>query len=144
VDLSGCEHLRAPAGSRPAARLYAAGVQIYRWNGTAWDFVAPAAELFADARASGSVGTHFAGPTWRSVSGGSVVGAVLERCPAAPGAIPWLLLSAVADGPGIFHGVTRIQRVNTVGGTAPLAPGSAVGEERRVPYTAEYYFYRPR
>jgi hypothetical protein len=111
VDLSGCEHLRAPAGSRPAARLYAAGVQIYPWNGTAWDFVAPAAELFADARASGSVGTHFAGPTWRSVSGGSVVGAVLERCP---------------------------------GGTAPLAPGSAVGEERRVPYTAEYYFYRPR
>jgi hypothetical protein len=32
--------------------------------------------------------------------------------------------------------------VNTVGGKAPTDPGSFVGEEARVPYTAEYYFYR--
>ena len=36
----------------------------------------------------------------------------------------------------------RIQRVNTVGGKAPTAPGDYVGELVRVPYTAEYFFYR--
>ena len=29
--------------------MYAEGVQIYRWNGTSSIFVAPEAELFADA-----------------------------------------------------------------------------------------------
>jgi len=38
--------------------------------------------------------------------------------------------------------VTQIQRVNTVGGNAPANPGSVTGEEARVPYTAEYFFYR--
>ena len=58
-------------------------------------------------------------------------------------AIPWLLLRAVsADGPGIFARTTYIQRVNTVGGLAPSTPGTAVGQEADVPYTAEYFFYR--
>jgi hypothetical protein len=57
--------------------------------------------------------------------------------------IPWLRLEAVTtEGPGIFDGVTQVLRVNTTGGAAPAAPGSVVGEEARVPYTAEYYFYR--
>jgi hypothetical protein len=56
--------------------------------------------------------------------------------------IPWLLLDAVqSGGSGMFHDVSSIQRVNTAGGRAPSAPGSA-GEVRNVPYTAEYYFYR--
>jgi hypothetical protein len=38
--------------------------------------------------------------------------------------------------------VTFIQRVNTIGGTAPAEAGLFVGDEARVPYTAEYYFYR--
>ena len=38
--------------------------------------------------------------------------------------------------------MTFIQRVNTTGGIAPAAPGTTVGEEARVPYTAEYFFYR--
>jgi len=38
--------------------------------------------------------------------------------------------------------VTFIQRVNTVGGNAPAAAGTFVGEETRVPYSAEYLFYR--
>jgi hypothetical protein len=32
--------------------------------------------------------------------------------------------------------------VNTTGGLAPSAPPAQAGEEARVPYTAEYYFYR--
>ena len=143
VDLGACTRLQPPEGSRLAYHAYARGVQIYRWNGAGWSFVAPAANLSADAGGASSVGTHYAGPTWRSNSGGTVVGTVTERCVADPGAIPWLLLGATPDGgPGIFHRVAYIQRVNTVGGMAPGTAGSVVGEEQRVPYTAEYYFYR--
>jgi len=74
-----------------------------------------------------------------------VVGRVLERATPDPDAIPWLLLEAVSsEGPGIFDGVTYIQRVDTVGGKAPADPGDFVGEMARVPYTAEYYFYRAK
>jgi hypothetical protein len=59
-----------------------------------------------------------------------------------PASIPWLSLSAVADGPGIFHHVTFIQRLHTVGGNAPSTAGTLIGEERRVPYTADYLFYK--
>ena len=142
-DLGDCQDLQVPAGNKVAFHVYAEGVQIYRWNGTSWIFVAPEAVLFADAGDDGVVGIHYAGPTWESNSGSKVVGTVLERCTPDPDAIPWLLLGAVSnEGPGIFHRVTFIQRVNTVGGKAPADPGDFVGEEVRVPYTAEYFFYR--
>jgi hypothetical protein len=143
-ELSGsCTNIAVPAGNKVCFHVYAAGVQIYRWNGTAWAFVAPAAVLYANADHDGEVGTHYAGPTWESNSGSKVVGLRIAACTPDVTAIPWLLLQAVsADGPGIFHRVTYIQRVNTVGGVAPSGPGTTVGEERQVPYTAEYFFYR--
>ena len=142
-DLGDCQNLQVPAGNKVAFHVYAEGVQIYRWNGTSWVFVAPEAVLFADAGGNGAVGIHYAGPTWESNSGSKVVGTVLERCTPDPDAIPWLLLKAVSnEGPGIFHRVTFIQRVNTVGGNAPADPGDFPGEVVRVPYTAEYFFYR--
>jgi hypothetical protein len=60
-------------------------------------------------------------------------------------AIPWLILSAVPTdtvGPGIFARTTYVQRVNTTGGLAPATPPTALGQEARVAYTAEYFFYR--
>ena len=142
-QLALCPNLRTPVGSKLAAALYAEGVQIYSWNGTTWTFVAPDAELFASTNGQGQIGSHYAGPTWESISGSKVVGAVVDRCTPDPDAVPWLLLSAVsAAGPGIFRGVTYIQRVHTTGGNAPLQPGTSVGEEARVPYTADYLFYR--
>jgi hypothetical protein len=126
-----------------AFHVYALGVQIYRWNGVSWVFVAPSARLFADAEYHGEVGTHYAGPTWESNSGGKVVATRLEGCTPDPTAIPWLLLQMVSSqGPGIFDRVTYIQRVNTSGGLAPTDPGQFVGQEVGVPYAAEYYFYR--
>jgi hypothetical protein len=99
--------------------------------------------LYANVNANGVVGTHYAGPTWESNSGSYVVGAVEIRCTPDPDAIPWLRLRAVeSDGPGIFHRVTYIQRVNTVGGLAPSEPGEFPGDVARVPYTADYFFYR--
>jgi hypothetical protein len=143
MDLGSCDSLQAPEGSTLEYELYAEGVQIYRWTGTSWGPVAPRADLFADAGRTGLVGTHFAGPKWRSMGGSTVAGAVLRRCPSETGAIPWLLLTATPENEsGMFGRTTFIQRVNTVGGVAPASPGQVVGEVREEPYTALYRFFR--
>ncbi|MFO0950751.1 MAG: DUF3455 domain-containing protein [Isosphaeraceae bacterium] len=142
-DLSECPALEVPSGNKLAFHTYAEGVQVYRWDGSAWQFVAPEALLFADAGGGGVVGIHFAGPTWESLSGSRVVGSVVARYTADPDSIPWLLLKAVSsEGPGPFHRITAIQRLYTVGGKAPGFPGAYLGDVARVPYTAEYFFYR--
>ena len=138
-----CDRLQVQPGDKVSFHVYALGVQIYRWNGASWVFVAPAARLFADAEYHGEVGLHYAGPTWESNSGGKVIASRLESCAPDPTAIAWLLLQTVSNqGPGIFDGVTYVQRINTAGGLPPTAPGPYVGAEEQVPYTAEYYFYR--
>ena len=139
----GCGQIQVQAGNKVSFHTYALGVQIYRWNGTGWDFVAPSAKLFADRGFRGLVGEHYAGPTWESNSGSSVVARRVDGCTPDANSIPWLLLQAVTtSGPGIFSRTTFIQRTNTVGGTAPGTPGPFPGFEQQVPYVAEYYFYR--
>src|SRR5512147_1138506 len=63
-----CTRIQAPAGHKVCFHVYAVGVQIYRWDGTAWVFVAPVATLFADANYHGQVGIHYRGPTWEDNS----------------------------------------------------------------------------
>jgi hypothetical protein len=138
-----CDRLQVQQGNEVAFHAYALGVQIYRWNGAAWDFVKPEATLYADPNYRGIVGIHYGGPTWESNSGSNVVAKRLEGCSPDSTAIDWLLLQATSNsGPGIFGNVTYIQRVNTVGGVKPATPGSTIGAEAKIPYTAEYYFYR--
>ncbi len=140
-----CGSIRVPEGNQVSFHVYAIGVQIYRWNGAAWALVAPSAALYADREYKGNVGIHYEGPRWESNSGSVVQAARVPNTGCTPdsSAIAWLLLKRVAtDGPGIFSKVTYIQRVATTGGLAPTAPGTTVGEEKRIPYTAEYYFYR--
>lgn len=150
-DLYGCDNLRVPAGNELAFSLYAEGVQVYKWDGAQWVFVAPKAFLYsnlgpAENGTPGPVlGTHFAGPTWESLTGSRVVGSVVDRCTPTlvDGAIPWLLLEAVDHtGYGIFDNVTYIQRLHTNGGLAPSTPGAVAGQKVYVPYSAYYYFYR--
>ncbi|MGD9562387.1 MAG: DUF3455 domain-containing protein [Pyrinomonadaceae bacterium] len=140
----GCSAIEVPAGNSLAFHAYAAGVQVYRWNGSQWAFVAPDAGLFADPSYRRYVGSHFAGPTWMSRGGtSSVIAATAERCSPDAEAVAWLLLEATeTEGYGIFGGTTFIQRANTSGGLAPTIPGGSIGQQARVPYTAEYYFYR--
>jgi Protein of unknown function (DUF3455) len=138
-----CAKIHVEAGHKVIAHAYAVGVQIYRWTGTSWAFVGPEALLYQGEDEHGEFAIHYAGPTWESESGSKVVATVEERCFPDPDAIPWLRLKASSsEGPGIFDGVTYIQRVNTQGGVAPSEPGDFVGEVVEVPYTAEYYFYR--
>jgi len=141
--LSDYPKLQVPAGHKVAFETYAEGVQVYVWDGSAWVFLWPEALLYAGPEDDGPVGIHYVGPTWESASGSYVVGRVLERATPNASAIPWLLLEATdRGGPGIFARTTYIQRVNTTGGKAPAEPGDFVGEMARVPYTADYYFYR--
>src|SRR5262249_17791709 len=118
------------------------GVQIYRWDGTKWVFVAPEAVLFeGDA---GAVAIHFAGPTWESRSGSTVVGSGVAKGPPDPGPIPGLDLTASSEGPRIFPDGTFLQRLNPMGGIATDEPGDFIGDEARVPYMAQYVFYRKK
>jgi hypothetical protein len=142
---SNCSSLEVQDTNKVSMHAYAVGVQIYRWNGTAWIFVAPAAILYANEDHDGEVATHYAGPTWESNSGSKVVGSRFAGCTPDTNSIPWLLLKAVStNGPGILDRVTWIQRINTVGGLAPATPGTSAGQEAQVPYTAEYIFYRAK
>ena len=141
-DLSACPNLQVPEGNTVKFHAYATGVQIYQWSGSTWAFVAPSATLYGDPGYHGQVGIHYAGPTWQSNSGSKVVGRRLAGCTPDPNSIPWLLLVSVSsEGPGVLDNVSYVQRVNTVGGKAPSAPGTTAGQIAQVPYTAEYYFY---
>ena len=129
------------AGNKVHFQAFGVGFQVYTWNGTNWGAPVPDAVLL---HGEGVVATHFEGPTWESHSGSRVRGA-LDKPPVTvnTNAIPWLLLKAVStEGPGIFADTTFIHRVNTTGGKAPTANGTTVGQIARVPYTADYVFYR--
>ena len=143
--------LNPPADQAVFLEALATGVQIYECSAKAdqpstfeWTFRAPEASLVD--RSGHTLGKHFAGPTWESVDGSSVVGDVRARDPGpTPTAIPWLLLSAKStSGAGPLSQTRSVQRVQTVGGLAPSEPCSSANAKQiaRVPYTATYYFYR--
>jgi len=122
---------------------FAVGVQIYTWNGVSWGPAVPSATLFDDD--GNIVATHFAGPRWKSNSGSIVLGGVVQPTVIVDtNSIPWVKLEALTtEGPGIFADTKFIQRVNTTGGKAPSADGTVIGQVASVPYTADYFFYRP-
>lgn len=151
TDVKVPDTLAPSANEAIAMVLPARGVQIYKCRsakdgGHEWGFVAPDAELF-DAKGK-LIGRHFAGPVWESLDGSRVKAAVKAKADAPDRRdIPWLLLAARDTGPaGAFSPVTSIQRVNTVGGSAPAEGCSAasVGKEARVHYTADYRFFTQR
>ena len=138
-----CDKVNAPAGTKLSSHVYALGVQIYRWTGTNWLFIAPEAALYSDQCYDTQVGIHYAGPIWEANDGSTVKAARIDGCTPFRGAIAWLLLGATSNsGEGRFARVSHIQRVNTIGGTAPAEAGAFIGDEARVPYTTEYFFYR--
>jgi len=147
-----------PPDATVTAHFKATGAQIYKCGATgvdasgattgyAWTLQAPEARLL-DADGV-EVGSHAAGPTWKSSKDGSSVAAtkVAQADARAPGAIPWLLLRASSTTPGgVFSPVTFIQRVNTSGGQAPPAGCDAAAAAARattsVAYTADYIFFK--
>jgi hypothetical protein len=111
----------------------------------AWSFTAPDATLYDQGR---PVGRHVQMNVWESTTDRtSVSGAMRSRQDAGTGNLPWALFRGVASPEGgIFAGVTSVQRVNTSGGVAPAAGCDAdhVGQEARVAFKADFYFYKLR
>jgi hypothetical protein len=138
-------------------------------GGVAWKNFAPEATLYVTVLGfHPQFATHFlsanpdegglvARPTWQqSIDSSKVWGKLLKMSTDAnfvePGAIPWLLLEVVGreagpDGGSFLTQAARIQRINTSGGVAPVtgcSQPSDVGALALVPYTADYFFYKPR
>jgi Protein of unknown function (DUF3455) len=132
-----------------ALETHATGVQIYECRVSKdnpahfdWVFVSPEATLVDNAGVT--VAKHYAGPTWEAIDGSKVVGEVKARDDGPDAkAIPWLLLSAKStSGSGMLNRTTFVQRINTIGGKAPMDCASTqAGAELRVPYEAKYNFY---
>ena len=136
-----------PPSQRVILTVTGNGVQIYTCQqsatGPQWIFQAPEATL-TDSSGK-AIGTHGAGPVWKSNDGSSVKGEVLQKS-AAPEdtAIPWLLLKAAgSSGSGIMARVEFIRRSDTHGGRAFTTGCDAqhLNAISRVPYTATYTFY---
>jgi hypothetical protein len=136
-----------PSPQHPILTVTGKGVQIYTCQqsaaGPKWVFQAPEATLID---ASGNpVGTHGAGPIWKSNDGSAIKGEVLQNSPSPDAAsIPWLLLKAASpSGSGIMTRVEFIRRSDTHGGASATTGCDAqhLNAISRVPYTATYTFY---
>jgi hypothetical protein len=141
------DEIQIEEGHRVHFKAFAVGYQVYVATETApgvlrWVFKAPEAVLFDND--GNVVGIHYGGPTWETESGSFVKAARFSGFTVDPTAVPWLLLKTTSSGgPGVLKGTTFIHRVNTVGGVAPSsAAGAQIGQELRVAYTTDYYFYR--
>ena len=162
ILLAGCAHqrvtlmkgapdsLRVPVGEVLALSARGIGAQVYECRSSAtqpggfeWQLQGPEAELRYEA--GKPLGRHYAGPTWEANDGSKVVGEVLAHADGAdPAAIPLLLLRAKqTSGTGVFSNIEFIQRLHTVGGTAPPTgcDRTYAGTQSRVAYSADYYFY---
>jgi hypothetical protein len=158
------------AGNKAFLVGHAFGTQNYiclpSGSGFAFALFTPEATLFSHDQ---QVTTHYFSPnnnpfdpsdkgviraTWQDSRDTSTVWGAVEKSSTdgnfvAPGAIPWLKVKVVGaqDGPtggDRLSGTTFIQRVNTVGGSAPstgCAASGDVGKKAFVPYTADYIFY---
>lgn len=142
--------LEVPAGQTLTFKAQAKGAQVYVCKASAddaskfsWQLTGPDATLYDDA--GNPIGRHFAGPTWESADGSSVVGEVKAKADSPDGSsVPWLLLSAKSNaGDGVFAKVQSVQRLNTVGGKAPAdgCDAAHADAEQRVQYQASYWFY---
>jgi hypothetical protein len=144
------KQIQPPVKEQLLLQLHAKGDQVYTCKSDAaqftWTLKAPDAQLFD--KDGKLFGKHFAGPSWEASDGSRVTGKAVANAPSPDAdSIPWLLVNIVShDGSGVLSSVTTIQRLNTKGGKAPASgcDASHVGQEVRVPYSADYLFYVPK
>ena len=134
----------AARGETHVVTTQAVGAQVYECKADAagklsWQFREPIATLLISGK---TVGRHYAGPFWEMADGSAIKAKAVGKAPGASADdIPLLKLEVVASqGKGELSGITTIQRLNTKGGKASGACGSA-GTFLSVPYTADYAFF---
>jgi hypothetical protein len=133
-----------PAGARAALEAKGVGFQIYTCTetrgGPKWVLTAPDAKLLDSS--GKTIGSHFAGPTWKLEDGSQVQGDRIASRPAPEaGSVAWLLLRAKAGtATGKLADIAFIRRTETHGGVAADS-ACTTGDTSRVSYTATYTFY---
>lgn len=140
--------IKPPAGHEAFLSVHAKGEQIYectlKQGNYAWEVKAPDAKLFDNQ--GQIVGKHYAGPIWEYKAGSSIVGRVVSKLDFAPAtSIPWLLVEIVGHkGHDLFSQTRYINRINTHGGLSPVSgcDSNHLGNEKRIPYTADYVFFK--
>lgn len=143
--------VKVPAGHKVAMETVGSGDITYECRVKAsvagqfeWVFVGPDAKLWD--RAGKQVGKYYGPPaTWESMDGSKLTATQVAVAPNGSANIPYQLVKAnPATGAGAMQGVSYIQRVATVGGTAPAAAcgATALGQKQVVKYQADYIFYR--
>lgn len=141
-----------PAGHKVAMMSTGMGDLTYECRAKAgatdaweWVFTGPNAMLYDMNKKM--VGKYYGGPTWEAADGSKVGGKQLAVAPSPnAGSIPLQLVQASpAMGNGAMTGVSYIQRLNTMGGVAPMdaCGASSVGAKKTVKYQADYVFYKP-
>jgi Protein of unknown function (DUF3455) len=144
------QELQPAANEQLLLQVHAKGDQIYTCKADgaqfSWTLKEPDAHLFD--KDGKPFGKHFAGPSWEAADGSRVTGKAAANAPSPDaGSIPWLLVKVVShSGAGVLVPVTSLQRINTKGGKAPASGCDAnhVGQELRVPYSADYVFFAPK
>jgi Protein of unknown function (DUF3455) len=133
-----------PAGARAVLEAKGVGFQVYTCTetqtGPTWVLTAPDAKLLD---ASGkTIGSHFAGPTWKLEDGSQVQGERIASRPAPEaGSVAWLLLrSKAGTATGNLADIAFIRRTETHGGAAAES-ACTTGDTSRISYTATYTFY---
>ena len=142
--------LQPPTGEQLLVEVHAKGDQIYTCKAdgaqSSWTLKEPDAQLFD--KDGKTFGKHFAGPSWEAADGSRITGKAAANAPSPDAdSIPWLLVKVVShSGAGVLVPVTSLQRINTKGGKAPASGCDAthVGQDIRVPYSADYLFFAPK
>jgi hypothetical protein len=135
-----------PTDAQPVISMTATGVQIYtcEFDGShhlAWLFKQPQATLYD------SLGRplvhHDAGPSWQAQDGSRIVGHLIAQTPSeSPQSIPQLLLDTKSvDKAGELAKIRYVQRLDTVGGTAPTEQCTTEHQIGSSPYFARYVFW---
>ena len=141
--------IKVPDHTEPVLRLSGKGVQVFRCERPAngdwgWVFRLPEADLADDG--GKVVVRHGANFSFEHVDGSRLVGSVAayDEAPSA-GNLRWLLMTTRQFGQGTLSGVSHVQRVNTSGGMPPpRCEANQQNQLLRVPFSADFVFYRPR
>lgn len=144
--------VQVPMGHKVAMETVGVGILSYQCSAKKdmagqheWVVVGPDAVL--NDRSGKQVGKYFGPPaTWESLDGSRLTATQIAVTPNGTGNIPTQLVKTnPAMGVGSMTGVSYIQRVNTIGGVAPMSTCgmSNMGTKEMVKYQADYIFYKP-
>lgn len=149
AEVSLPEAIQVAEGYAKFLTVHATGDQIYhcvfKEGSHFWKWHAPDAKLY-DQTTRAVVGSHGKGPHWQYKDGSGVKAKLVQKTDAPDkAATQWLLLEATGhNGKGLLTETAYIQRINTQGGLPPVKPcdSNHLGSEERVPYSADYVFYK--